>query len=323
MSNVFECRICGNTNSNQPFIATERMLGLRDEFVYFECFRCGCVQIEEIPENISKYYPQEYYSYQEPHFANEMNPVLYFLKKSLAKYYIGKFNLTGWLLSFFFEHPFPWLRSDLVDFDSKILDVGCGSGRNLLSMHRSGFRNLNGIDPFNNADIIYDNGVKILKKEVFEIDEKYDFIMLHHSFEHLSSPKAVLTKLFEILKPEGHLLIRIPVANSYAWRKYRACWYALDAPRHFFLHTTHSMQLMAETAGLTLDQITYDYYDFPSAQFVYSEKYLRNIPPLEGNNLFSKKEISHFSKEASRLNRMKDGDSACFLLSKRKVISDY
>jgi SAM-dependent methyltransferase len=201
-----------------------------------------------------------------------------------------------------------------VNFDSKILDVGSGSGRKLLSMQRSGFRNLIGIDPFNNADITYDNGLKVLKKEIFEMYENYDFIMLHHSFEHMDSPLKVLIKLNELLKPEGHLLIRIPVANSYAWRKYKDFWYALDAPRHFFLHTTQSMQLLAESSGLKIDDIE---YDSPVAQLIYSEKYLRNMRSSERNDLFSKKEIKYFKKEVERLNRVGDGDCACFFLSKK------
>jgi SAM-dependent methyltransferase len=315
MNGEFKCRICGNDILNQPFIATERLMGFRDEFVYFECSRCGCIQIHEIPQNLSKYYPKHYYSYQEPQFARRLNPILFFFKNSLAKYYIGKFNLLGWILSFFFEHPFPWLKSKLLDFNSQVLDVGCGSGRKLLSMKRSGFKNLTGIDPYNDSDIFYPNGVKVLKKDVFDITDKYDLIMLHHSFEHMDSPLKVLIKFKELLKPGGHLLIRIPVANSYAWRKYKAFWYALDAPRHLFLHSTQSLQLLAERAGLRIDKIEYDSLPI---QFINSEKYLRNLSPSDSNDLFTKKEMRYFSKEVKRLNQIGDGDCACFYITKKE-----
>ena len=36
------------------------MFGLREEFEFFECGNCGCVQIAEVPANLAKYYPEEY-----------------------------------------------------------------------------------------------------------------------------------------------------------------------------------------------------------------------------------------------------------------------
>lgn len=59
-----ECRICGNKNGNKPFTAKERMLGLNDEFEYFECSNCMCLQISEIPTDMDRYYLEGYYSYQ-------------------------------------------------------------------------------------------------------------------------------------------------------------------------------------------------------------------------------------------------------------------
>jgi hypothetical protein len=74
------------------------------------------------------------------------------------------------------------------------------------------------------------------------------------------------------------------------------------------------VQLLAESAGFRIVKVDYD--SLP-VQFINSEKYLRNMPPSEGNLLFTKKEIKYFSKEARRLNNIKDGDTACFYLKKK------
>jgi hypothetical protein len=52
MKTALTCKICNNQSHNQSFTAKERMLGLNDNFEYFECANCNCIQIIEIPENI-------------------------------------------------------------------------------------------------------------------------------------------------------------------------------------------------------------------------------------------------------------------------------
>ncbi|HWS00250.1 MAG TPA: class I SAM-dependent methyltransferase [Prolixibacteraceae bacterium] len=312
MNNGIACKICGNIANNRIHLAKERLLNMRDEFPYLECANCYCIQIVETPDNLSKYYPAEYYSFRNPKFGLALNPLVYFLKKSLIRHYLKKFDPAGALLSLFLPHPFPWMKPGLLSFKSAILDVGCGSGRVIRSMQRSGFKNLTGIDPFLEKDLQNSPELKILKKDLFEMTGKFDFIMLHHAFEHMDHPDRVLGKIRELLKPTGKLLIRIPVANAYAWRKYRTHWFALDAPRHLFLHTPHSIHLLAQKAGLTVDRID---YDSSFVQFASSEKYLRDIPYSDDFSMFSRKQMRDFSKEAERLNRIGDGDCACFYLS--------
>jgi SAM-dependent methyltransferase len=308
-----ECRICGNSSNNWSFIAKERMLGMNNEFDYFECSNCMCIQIKDIPKDIDRYYPSNYYSYREPVFATKLTGFRYFLKNNLAAHFSGKVNLVGLLLSPFYENPFTWLKPNVVNFSSKILDVGSGTGRMLLSMKRSGYQNLTGIDPYNSEDILYDNGVKILKKDVFEIEEQYDLIMLHHSFEHMPNPKAILQEIRKHITTNGTIIIRVPVANSYAWRKYRTHWVQFDAPRHFFLHTIKSMTILANQCALNLHSFEYESTAF---QFTGSEKYLRGISFSEKDTMFSKKQMEIFRKEAKRLNQINDGDSVCFYLRK-------
>ncbi len=312
MNNGTACKICGNITNNRIYMAKERLLNLRDEFPYLECANCYCMHIVETPDNLSKYYPAEYYSFRKPKFGLSPNPFVHYLKKSLLRHYLKKIDPVGAFLALFLPHPFPWMKPNLLSFDSSILDVGCGSGRVILSMQRSGFKNLTGIDPFLEKDLRNSAELKILKKDLFEMTGSFDFIMLHHAFEHMDYPDRVLDKIRELLNPSGTLLIRIPVANSHAWRKYRTHWFALDAPRHLFLHTPHSIQLLAQKAGLTIDRID---YDSSFVQFASSEKYLRDIPYSDDFSMFSKKQMQDFSREAARLNSLGDGDCACFYLT--------
>lgn len=310
---VYTCKVCGNYTDNRPFTATERMLGLNDKFEYFECAGCLCIQISEIPQNMDRYYPVSYYSYREPVFPTRLTGIRYFLKHSLAKYYMGKISPVGFILSLFYENPFSWLKPRVINFNSKILDVGCGTGRLLLSMNRSGYKNLTGIDPYNKEDIFYGNGVRVFKRSVFEVNEQYDLVMLHHSFEHMENPLEILEQLGRLITPQGVIIIQIPVGNSFAWRKYQTYWVQLDAPRHFFLHTVGSMNIMAKKCGLELSNVKHVSTAF---QFTGSEKYLRGIGFADNQGIFSAQQFRHFTREAKRLNQISDGDAVCFYLKK-------
>src|SRR6266852_6035050 len=63
-SQVRVCKVCGNASGNKTHLAREMMFGLRNEFEYLECGCCGCVQLVAPPEDMAKYYPKDYYSYQ-------------------------------------------------------------------------------------------------------------------------------------------------------------------------------------------------------------------------------------------------------------------
>lgn len=312
------CKICGNQNNNKTVIAREMMFGFRDEFEYLECDNCKCLQLLTPPPDISKYYPENYYSY---HTKGENQLIQTSLSKSLKRklkkkildYYLQGNSLTGKLIANKYRSYYPWIQRNTLTSNSKILDIGCGSGELLLKMYNDGFKNLTGADPFIQKDIQYKCGVTIYKKEIEELTEKYDLIMLHHAFEHMSGPLAVLKTIRRLLNNNGLLIIRIPVAACYAWEKYGVNWVQLDAPRHFFLHTKKSIQLLAEKVGLSFDAVFYDSYSF---QFTGSEKYCKNISLQDEANIFSPEQLQEFADESTRLNKIEQGDQACFYLSK-------
>lgn len=320
---IMRCRICKNEIDNKIYIVREMMLGTREEFKYFECSNCGCLQIFEIPENIEKFYPSQYYSYKIEISTNHFKKILKRCRNNYSFYQKGS---LGRILNTIAPNKTLNLIGQIkLSIESQILDVGCGAGQILLELKELGFNNLLGIDPFIESDINYSNGLEILKKSIFEINGVYDLIMFHHSFEHIAEQLETLQKARALLKDEGTILIRIPTVSSYAWERYRENWVQLDAPRHFYLHSICSMKLLANNAGLRIEKVIYDATEF---QFIGSEQYKKDIPLKSENSyyvnmkksIFSKQEIADFKRKTQELNAKNLGDSCAFFL--RKLIRD-
>jgi SAM-dependent methyltransferase len=337
------CRICPNSENNKIHRAREMMFGTREEFDYLECGECGTLQILEIPV-LDRHYPSDYYSYElNPEFNipksfKNLSKIfatrlyLFFRRGFFGKLFDGK-NQTGANLSrspikkFLRDHAlysrvmgFGYGAESVfrlnADVDSRILDYGCGNGKLLNILNRFGYRNLTGADTFIESDISYPNGVKILKRSLEELEPSFDLIMLHHSFEHLPDPLNALREIRRLLSPDGLGLIRMPVA-SFAWKKYGVNWVSLDPPRHLFVFTEKSFRLLAEKAGFVVESVIYDSEGF---QFWGSEQYLQDIPLkdsrsfTENENLFTKKQLKEWKKQARELNAQGQGDRACFYL---------
>jgi SAM-dependent methyltransferase len=318
-----QCRICHNTENNKIFEAREMMFGFRDKFIYFQCAVCQCLQIAEIPGDMAKYYPQNYYSFAS-HPTNIKNPIKKLVKNLRNEYAVLKHGLLGKLIYKILPAENLHLLSKIkLSKDSAILDVGCGSGTLLYDLKELGFQNLLAIDPYIKEDIKYHNGLKIIKKSIDEVDGKYDLIMFHHAFEHLSDPLETLRSVTNLLTDNGVCLIRIPTVSSYAWEHYRENWVQLDAPRHFFLHSTKSLDLLAKKVNLQIEKIIYDSTAF---QFWGSEQYIKDIPLNDHRSylvnqqysIFSEPEISNFQKKAKELNLKNQGDACAFFLKKTR-----
>ena len=209
-----------------------------------------------------------------------------------------------------------------VALTDRILEVGSGLGHRLYKLSYSGFAHLTGIDPYVKHNLRYPNGVIVLRRTLAEMDGRYDFIMLHHALEHMPDQLDTFRNLQRLLKPGKLVLLRIPVAGSYAWRHYGVNWVQLAAPRHLFLHTERSIEMLATVTGFGVEDVRYDSTGF---QFWGSEQYKRDIPLVAAGTtdikprpeLFTAEQLQQFEAEAERLNQARAGDQAGFYLRKR------
>lgn len=315
-----KCRICGSEAEHRRYMAKEMMLGLRDEHRYFQCADCGCLQIENIPDNLASYYPDNYYSYSDA--GKGGNPLKKALMKMRDTYAATGHCQIGRIMQFLSPNAkLATLRPANINKDARILDVGCGSGHLLHSLRETGFNQLLGIDPFNREDIVYPNGLRIEKRDIFSETGPWDLVMFHHSFEHLSDQQANLQQAFNILKPGGMALVRVPTVSSWAWQEYGVNWVQLDAPRHLFLHSLKSMEALATQTGFRQEQVVYDSFGL---QIWGSKQYEQDIPLRDPrswaespeNSIFTAKQISEYEQRSRELNALNQGDQAAFYLRK-------
>lgn len=310
------CRICGNGENNTRYAVPELMFGNKEQFDYFQCAACGCLQIAKIPSDLAKYYPPTYYSFTPKQRKHLKNPIERFFRqlRDEATIFPRKNSFNALISALSPNKKLVALeRLDLTK-DSRVLDVGCGEGWRLYALRELGFQQVEGVDPFIQADIVYDNGVIVRKKSIHELEGTWDAIMYHHSFEHLVDPIADLQQVARLLSPRGCCLIRIPTVSSQAWEQYREYWYQIDAPRHLFLHSLTSMGLLAEKAGFRVRDVV---FDSTAAQFEMSEKYLRGMTFVSADRPFSRKTVRGWKQQAEKLNKEKRGDQAAFYLVKK------
>lgn len=307
------CKICNNSTGNRQFTAQEKMLGSGGEFDYMECGSCKAIMLMTPPADMAPYYPSDYYSFSDITESASLGGRLKgWLMQHLIEHRLGSSDRIGsWLAKW--TTAFKWVRQDMFDRNTAILDVGCGNGALLSLMAQAGFMNLRGADPFIEADINYRNGVRIYKRELQDVEGEFGFIMLNHTFEHLEDPQKVLETLSDKLEPGGKAMIRIPVGDCWAWEHYGTDWVQLDAPRHFFLHTERSIRHLVQPTDLTLEHVEYDSTIF---QFVGSEKYQQGLTLNDNSKSFSRKKINEFRSKAEDLNMRKRGDTTSFYLTK-------
>lgn len=310
------CKICSNDAGNVVHSVREMMYGSRDVFEYMECARCKCLQLVTPPSDMGRYYPDAYYSFQK--VSDKRCGLKEHLISLRDRSVLFKKHGVGQLLSRLFPNEmFALLGALGVRPASRILDVGCGAGELLYRLRRCGVTHLLGVDPFNKSDLLSDNGLSILKKDVHGVEGKWDIIMFNHSFEHVPDQVATLKKVVDLLSAEGVCVLRVPTVSSFAWSHYGVNWVNLDAPRHFFLHSYESMSVLVRQVGL---EIIHCRCDSNAFQFWGSEQYVRDISLMEdrshlinrNRSSFSRRDVKMFERKARELNQAHLGDQVAF-----------
>jgi SAM-dependent methyltransferase len=303
---IDRCLYCDGT-AGEEILAREMMFGLRHSFVYRRCAGCGSLWLANPPDDMSSYYGDTYYSLT-PNARGSAIPgapqrtsLILRLPAPIVSRLAGK---RGFPLFFL------WLQGLGISVTSRIGDIGSGEGGLVLALARHGFKDVWGYDPLIEGD--RDDGAAHLRRSGIEgIEGQFDVIMFNHSLEHVANPVASLLQANERLTQRGHILVRAPVAGSYADRHYGPDWVALDPPRHLSVPSQLGLARAAAAAGLEVVRV---FFDSEPLQFWASEQYQRDIPLRAETGGCAPEMVRPLRRRARELNARGEGDTAGYVL---------
>ncbi len=176
-------------------------------------------------ENLSKYYEsEEYISHTDS--KKGLVSFLYQIvkKRALQK----KLNLIA----------------SLNNGTGNLLDIGAGTG-DFLKQAKSKSWKISGVEPNGSArNLAQEKGV-ILKESITDFKgKKFDVITLWHVLEHLPNLEETISKIENLLKPGGILIIAVPNYKSFDATYYKSNWAAYDVPRHLWHFSRKSMEVL-------------------------------------------------------------------------------
>ncbi len=283
-------------------------------FDYVECIDCGGLQLDSIPAEPDRPHAGDYYTASQT-LPRDRGRTTRRFRGALTRLRLGlRSNPVARAVSGRRYGRFEWFRRTGTGQGDAILDVGCGSGRLLFRLHGDGFRDLVGIDP----NLPPETEVRAAGRAGLRFERatpeshsgpseggRYRLVMAHHSFEHMREPRRSFATLAALVAPGGWLLLRVPIADSWARLHYGPDWAQLDAPRHLQIPTRRSIERLAAGVGFELVHVEDDSGVF---QIWGSERALPRSPVVRLARWLAAR------RTASRLRRAGQGDQAAFYL---------
>ena len=238
------CNLCGSKDFKYLFQGEDLYYGLDGKFSIYRCRQCGLIFIHPQPDaaKLSKYYPDDYYSYSTKKDTSG-------IKEKLLKYLKDPFRI---FYIFLYVKIFHFERGLKPVNNGNILDIGCGNG-GLLDKFKKNGMNCCGIEMSDRAAgearakgfTVYS---KVSGRLPFD-DNYFDMVVMHHVLEHLPDPFTTLMEARRILKPKGRLIIAAPNSQSLCFRLFGKHWFQLDIPRHLYSFSKDTLKAYLEKCG--------------------------------------------------------------------------
>lgn len=158
-----------------------------------------------------------------------------------------------WWFRWRYELITKLVRSLKTDDDFRILDAGCGTGQMTKRLEAIG--HAIGLDSAQEAiDYARSRGVKRLVRGSITAppfaDGSFDCVLALDVIEHVDDDMGILTSLYHVIKPGGHLIITVPAFNA-LWSEHD------EINHHKRRYRSPQLRHLIAEAGFEVDRVTY------------------------------------------------------------------
>ncbi len=243
-----KCELCGSKEHHVLLKGRDLLYGQAVQATFIKCDQCGLVYVWPQPIGTLDFYPEGY----GPHVGQcHSNDIAF--SAGHRRGLVRKAKLISQLG--------PGL----------LLDIGCGAGEFLDTVHRLDCRPVLGTDiSAQAAHAAHENfGLKVWVGDVPRLSlpsESVSIITLWHVLEHLPHPSDALSDIARTLRHDGILVLACPMVDSWEARLFGQYWSGYDVPRHLYAYSRETLLGMLQESGFHASEVRGVVLGFNSAR---------------------------------------------------------
>ena len=213
---------------------------------FVKCLCCNHVWLNPRPASTSLFtiYPSSYYAYS---YKEQIN------------------SIAVWAKDVFDQLKIKDILNHIEGNPKSYLDIGCGDGRFLKTMHKRGIskEKIFGFELDEKVGLLLSaEGYKVLCQRAEDCNtiprSEIDIITMFHVIEHVSDPGKIIRKVSDWLSRDGIFAVETPNLDSIDVRWFKKMfWGGYHFPRHWNLFTLQTIKKLLNDNGLDIISIRY------------------------------------------------------------------